>query len=740
MRIERVTIEGFGPLARFEATLEPKRLNLFIGPNESGKSSFASAVVSTLFGFASLESEERARPWDGSKHKASVTFASLSGRYRVTREFESHQVQVDRLRNDSDEVESSVFRGPANPRGRSAEQIQYEELLRGWFGFTEARLFRESSFVHESALETQVSPELRHLVSGAVESDYQQIQDALMERLDSLTVEHPFDARSRKRTNRSIENRIERIQTLRDRRSRSEYVLTELKSRHKEREEIESRLLDFRADLGGKEQLRADLESWLQLREEQRKLLKRAPAIGQELVTARRARSQVQEMDRKIADTLGYLANAPDEVEGDLMRLGMLRTQRVRHQKSVETERRALESPERKGGGAGGFVLGLILGALSGAGGWLALHQPVAAGGAAAVGFGLGLLLGRNLGRNRGQRSHELAEAHIRVLEENIRTLSQEIDEVEIRVNPYIAGRTVEVVTEDVKRYRAATQERREAAAVLQSLPTPERLEAESKEIDEAVGSLRSKEKLLLQQSPFLAPLREDPVGAAEAAERLKREATALRTKLEAEQDSLEAFLRRAGGGDGDAENLEALDENIATEEESLAREERQRAALLLALEVLRDAVQTYQREHVGRMASQAEATFSRLTNGRYTKLRLDADFHPVLATGDRDVVPIESLSRGARDAFYLSLRAALARELAAREPLPLLLDDPIAHMDEERRGLLLGVLEELASEIQVILLTHDRRVLNNVREAHVMGVGTASPTKDSGRKIEFRR
>ena len=121
-----------------------------------------------------------------------------------------------------------MFKGAANPRGRSAEQMQYEELLRGWFGFTEARLFRESAFVHESALETQVSPELRHLISGAVEADYQQIQDALLERLDSLTVEHPFDARARKRTNRSIENRIEKIQTLRDRRSRSEYVLTEL--------------------------------------------------------------------------------------------------------------------------------------------------------------------------------------------------------------------------------------------------------------------------------------------------------------------------------------------------------------------------------------------------------------------------------------------------------------------------------------------------------------------------------
>jgi hypothetical protein len=49
-------------------------------------------------------------------------------------------------------------------------------------------------------------------------------------------------------------------------------------------------------------------------------------------------------------------------------------------------------------------------------------------------------------------------------------------------------------------------------------------------------------------------------------------------------------------------------------------------------------------------------------------------------------------------------------------------------------------MLEELASEIQVVLLTHDRRALNQVREAHVLGVGNSAPAKDSSRKIEIRR
>lgn len=737
MRLERVTVEGFGPLSNYDAVLEPKRLNLIIGPNESGKSSFAGAIVATLFGVSSLESEELARPWKGGTHAATIVFAAGTGRYRLRRNFQTQEVCVEQLDGAGDDARTVLFQAVANPRGRSPELSQYEELLRGWLGFTDARLFRESSFVHENALETHVSPELRHLVSGAVEADYQQIQEALLERLDLLTREHPYDPRQRKRNNRSIEMREDRIEQLRARKARSESVLTELKSRTHEREGLEFRITELRGELAGKEQLLADLETWVTLREEQRKLLKRVPVVGQELVVARRARGQAEEIDRRISDSLAYLANAPDEVEPDLLRLGMLRSQRARHQRSAESERGKLEGKKR-----GSPVLPIalaVLGASAAGGGvYAALQNLLYAGGAAAVGALAGFAIGRMFGQNAG-KTRAVAEAQIRVAEENIRTLSQEIDQIEIRVNPYIAGRTLEVVLADVKRFRAANQERREHAAVMQSLPAPERLEAEAKELDEGVAALRAKEKAVLRQSPFLLPLKEDPVQAAEAAERLKRETAGLRTKLEITQEGLDGLHRKTGGGEGDAENLETLDELIAVEEEDLARERRQRDALLLALDVLRDSVIAYQQQHVGRLGEVAGATLARLTSGRYRTVTLDSDFTPLLSTDGREGVPLECLSRGARDAFYFALRAALARELAAREPVPLLLDDPIAHLDEERRGMLLAMLEELSREIQVVLLTHDRRVLNQVREAHVLALGGGA-TKESARKVETRK
>jgi len=737
MRLERVTVEGYGPLSNFDVVLEPKRLNLLIGPNESGKSTFAGAIVATLFGVPTLETEELARPWNGGTHAAALIFRAGTGRFRVRRNFQTQEVHVEQLSPDGGDSRSTLFQAVANPRGRSPELSQYEELLRGWLGFTDGRLFRESSFVYEGALETQISPELRHIVSGAVEADYQQIQDALLERLDLLTREHPYDPRQRKRNNRSIEVREDRVEQLRARRTRSESVLTELKIRTKEREELESRLHDLRGGLAGKEQLLADLETWVSLRDEQRKLMKRVPAVGQELVLARRARSQAEEIDRRISESLRYLANAPDEVEPDLLRLGMLRSQRARHQKTAEIEREKLEG-RRTGGSVLPLVLAIILATLAGGGMYAALRNPLYAGIAGAVGALVGFAIGRMSGQS-SVKARAVLEAQVRMAEENIRTLSQEIDQIEIRVNPYISGRTLEVVLADVKRFRAANQERRESAAVMHSLPAPERLEVEAKDLDEAVAAFRAKEKLLLQQSPFLAPLKDDPVKAAESAERLKREAAGLRSKVEITQEGLETLLRRVGGGEGDAENLETLDEMVALEEAELTRERRQRDALLLALDVLRDSVISYQQQHVGRLGEVAGATFARLTGGRYRGVVLDAEFTPLLSTDGKDRVPLESLSRGARDAFYFSLRAALARELAAREPIPLLLDDPIAHLDEERRATMLAMLEELAQEIQVILLIHDRRVLNHVRDAHVLAIGKAVPAKESTTKVQTR-
>ncbi len=438
MRFERVQIEGFGPIQGFEASFEPQRLNLIIGPNESGKSSLAQALTVTLFGFSSHEEEQRAKPWEGNRHRATVVFEAVGERYRMRRDFVTHEVHVERLGEKGEHVEAIVFQGTANPRGRGPELEQYETLLRSWFGFTEPRLFRESCFVHENALETRISPELRHLISGAVEADYQEIQNALMDRLDALTREHPYDPKLRKRTDRSIERRLAGLELLRGRLTRSEYVLRELKSNSSERSASETRMAGLKADLAAKEQLLVDLETMLRLREEQRKLLKRAPEIGIELTRARKARYRLQEIDRKVQENLGYLAKAPDEVETDLMRLEILRTQRSRHTKTSEAERKRLDEIHPPPFPLV-LVMGLAIGAAMGFLGYAASKSSIAAGIGGVLGAGVGMIVMRLFGRS-AERGRSLSEAKVRVAEENMKTLKQELDVIAARARERAAG------------------------------------------------------------------------------------------------------------------------------------------------------------------------------------------------------------------------------------------------------------------------------------------------------------
>ncbi len=76
--------------------------------------------------------------------------------------------------------------------------------------------------------------------------------------------------------------------------------------------------------------------------------------------------------------------------------------------------------------------------------------------------------------------------------------------------------------------------------------------------------------------------------------------------------------------------------------------------------------------------------------------------------------VPVQMLSTGARALLYLSLRLAMADHDGDRRPvdMPLLCDDPLVHLDDDRATGALHLLADAAQRRQVIVFTcHDRTV-----------------------------
>ena len=80
-------------------------------------------------------------------------------------------------------------------------------------------------------------------------------------------------------------------------------------------------------------------------------------------------------------------------------------------------------------------------------------------------------------------------------------------------------------------------------------------------------------------------------------------------------------------------------------------------------------------------------------------------------------MVPVEGMSEGTRDQFYLALRLAYLEDYAARaEPAPFIGDDLFLTFDDARTAHGLEALAAVGDTIQPILFTHHRHVADLAR------------------------
>ena len=136
--------------------------------------------------------------------------------------------------------------------------------------------------------------------------------------------------------------------------------------------------------------------------------------------------------------------------------------------------------------------------------------------------------------------------------------------------------------------------------------------------------------------------------------------------------------------------------------------------ALELAKSRINELSRQVQSSYSPKLREDASALLSQLTNGRYSDMVFDEQFHLSLNTSDR-LIPVEQLSRGTMEQAYLALRIASVRLLCPEEPLPFLLDDVFAYYDDDRLRSALDVLQHL--DTQVILFSCHRRESQIMKE-----------------------
>lgn len=135
-------------------------------------------------------------------------------------------------------------------------------------------------------------------------------------------------------------------------------------------------------------------------------------------------------------------------------------------------------------------------------------------------------------------------------------------------------------------------------------------------------------------------------------------------------------------------------------------RLEQQADALTLAYQELGAAITDYSQTYQQRLQEKATAYFREISGVRARRIVLDDQLNLGIMEGGRPVTA-DSLSKGARDQMYLSLRFAVADLIAEDVKLPLIFDDPFTGTDAVRLERIRKILQEQASERQFFILAH---------------------------------
>ena len=152
---------------------------------------------------------------------------------------------------------------------------------------------------------------------------------------------------------------------------------------------------------------------------------------------------------------------------------------------------------------------------------------------------------------------------------------------------------------------------------------------------------------------------------------------------------------------------------------------------LLLLKSQFEEAKATFEREKQPQLLEDVSELLVKLTDGRHTAVR-----RSLKERGDEHLYVIEKtgggeqrkranqLSTGMRQLLYLAIRLAWLRgHVRSRHGLPVLLDDVLVNIDDERAPRVLETLSHLANETQIILLTCHHRVVDFAKQ---QGLGDA--------------
>ncbi len=151
-----------------------------------------------------------------------------------------------------------------------------------------------------------------------------------------------------------------------------------------------------------------------------------------------------------------------------------------------------------------------------------------------------------------------------------------------------------------------------------------------------------------------------------------------------------------------------------------LADAVRQWQTLEAAHRLIGIALKKYREERQPDVLRDAQRYYERATGGRYDKIMLDDESDEVVVreTATGICKDLSRLSSGTEEPLYLAMRMGLAAEFGRnRGPLPVLMDDVLVNLGKKRRREMISAIADFAVEQQVVFFTCHDHILAEFQE-----------------------
>lgn len=193
--------------------------------------------------------------------------------------------------------------------------------------------------------------------------------------------------------------------------------------------------------------------------------------------------------------------------------------------------------------------------------------------------------------------------------------------------------------------------------------------------------------------------------------ERVESELTATEKELKEEFETLGEELWAAQKEREDLESnsdIQTIQIELVAVEGEIYQARVELAELLIAKAYLERTMEVYRKEHMPGVLKTASEMIREATAGAYVSLLPSDDAKDILledALGGRRTA--EELSRGTRELVFIALRLALAMDYASRGvKLPIIMDDVLVNLDEERAAQVAGLISAVGQHHQILFMT----------------------------------